>query len=203
MPHSEPHAGAHTPPSPALPAHPAPSATAGAGRSVGSPRPTGPGWARRALAWVAWAFVLALLAQVFTAGMAVFVNPGWWAHHRSFVHAFEWMPLLALGLALRARAPRAIVALAGSLLLLIAVQYTTAHLRLAPGTQLLAALHPVSAVLLVGTASELARRVAAWRTLAGSGRAPAVRTDVPAGAPPPPRSLTPIWPATSATPQGR
>jgi hypothetical protein len=58
-------------------------------------------------------------------------------------------------------------------------------------------------VLLVGAASELARRVAAWRTLAGLGLAPAVGTDVPAGAPPPSRSLTPFWPGTSAASDGR
>ena len=42
--------------------------------------------------------------------------------------------------------------------MLLAAQYTTAHLRPAAGGQVWAAVHPVSAVLLFWIATELARR---------------------------------------------
>ncbi len=114
--------------------------------------------ARYALAGVACLFAAALFAQVFTAGMAVFANPAWWALHRAVLHTFEWLSPLAVLLALLARAPRAVVGLACVTVALLAVQYATAHLRLAPSAREWAALHPVSAVLLVWSAIELARR---------------------------------------------
>ncbi len=143
-----------------LPVAPTLVATLVATRGAARTAPPARVLARRALRVAAWALAAALLAQVFTAGMAVFVHPGWWARHRAFVHAFEWLAPLALMLALVGRAPRAVVALAAGAVALLAAQYTTAHLRLAAGGPGWAAVHPVSAVLLFWTATELARRAA-------------------------------------------
>ena len=114
-------------------------------------------WARRALATTAWLLAAALLAQVLTAGLAVFADPGWWARHLTFVHAFEWMAPLAVVLAYVARARRATKVLAWLTVVLLYVQYATAGLRATAGRQRWAALHAVSAVLLFWTAAELAR----------------------------------------------
>jgi mercuric ion transport protein len=118
-------------------------------------------WARWLLALDAWLLVLSLLGQAYAAGMAVFANPAWWPRHVAFVHAFQWLSPLALVLAFVARAPRSVKALAGITVALLWLQYTTADMRLREATHAWAALHPVSAILLFWTATELARR-ARW-----------------------------------------
>jgi hypothetical protein len=115
-------------------------------------------WARRSLQLVAWLLVVALLAQFFTAGMAVFVSPEWWARHLSFVHGFGWLVPIAVVLAFVGRSSRAVKGLSGSAFVLLFLQYTTAGLRLNPARQGLAAFHTVIAVLLFWTATELVRR---------------------------------------------
>jgi hypothetical protein len=117
-------------------------------------------WARRALVASAALLCAGLLGQTLTAGLAVFVSPGWWARHREVVHWFEWLTPLALLLAFLGRAPRAVKGLAGLTIALLFLQYTTAGLR-ASGRLGLAALHAVNAVLLFWCAAELARQ--AWR----------------------------------------
>lgn len=114
--------------------------------------------ARIALAIAASLFALAVLAQVLTAGLAVFANPGWWPRHTAFVHAFEWLSPLAVLLAYVARSPRGDKVLAWLTVVLLFLQYFTAGLRLTPGRQPLAAVHAVTAVLLFWSAAELARR---------------------------------------------
>lgn len=123
--------------------------------SSGAPRRVR--WARRSLLLVAWLLVAALLGQFFTAGMAVFANPEWWARHRSFVHGFGWLVPIALVLAFVGRSSRAVKGLSGIAFVLVFLQYTTAGLRLNPARQGLAAFHAVIAVLLFWTATELAR----------------------------------------------
>ena len=117
--------------------------------------------ARRALPLVAGAFAAALLVQVLTAGLGVFVGPGWWVRHRDWVHAFEWLSPLAAGLAHAGGAPRGVKALAWATVALLFLQYVTVGMRERPGLAALAALHPVSAVLLFWSAVELARRARA------------------------------------------
>src|SRR2546423_13417871 len=121
-------------------------------------------WSRRSLQFVAWLLVAALLGQFFTAGMAVFVSPEWWARHVAFVHGFGWLVPIAVVLAFVGRSSRAVKGLSGLAFVLLFLQYTTAGLRLNPARQGLAALHTVIAALLIWTATELARRAgsAAW-----------------------------------------
>src|SRR5256885_13526119 len=70
-------------------------------------------WSRRALQLVAWLLVAALLGQFFTAGMAVFVSPEWWARHLSFVHGFGWLVPIAVVLAFVGRSSRTVKGLSG------------------------------------------------------------------------------------------
>lgn len=124
--------------------------------------------ASRALPAVAWLFAAALLVQVLTAGLAVFVGPGWWARHRDWVHTFEWLSVVAVVLAHLGRTPRAVKALAWATVALLYLQYATVGMRERPGMLAWAALHPVSAMLLFWSAVELGRRAQAHaRSIAG------------------------------------
>jgi hypothetical protein len=103
-------------------------------------------FARVAFVAFAVAFAICVTIQVFIAGLAVFVNPVHWARHRSFVHFFEFLPLVLLVLSLVGRLPRAMHWQSTGLFGLIFVQYFTANI----GTILpwVAATHPVVALLL-------------------------------------------------------
>lgn len=121
--------------------------------------------ARRMLPSVAWLFAAALLVQVLTAGLAVFVGPGWWIRHREWVHAFEWLSVVVVVLAHIGRSLRSVILLAWATVVLLFVQYATIGVRERGGPLALAALHPVSAVLLFWTSVELARRAQEVRGL--------------------------------------
>ena len=114
--------------------------------------------ARRLLEIAAWLLALAVLAQIFLAGRAVFVGPDWWQKHRDFVHTFEWLSPLSVILAYLARATRGAKILAWLTVVLLFFAYATAGLQSSLGRVGLAALHPVNAALLFWTAIELARR---------------------------------------------
>lgn len=114
--------------------------------------------ARNLLAAAGWLLAAGVLAQIFIAGLAVFAGPGWWARHRAFVHAFEWLSPLAVVLAHLGRLPRGVKGLAWLAVLLLFAQYATAGAGGSLGRAGLAALHPVTAALLFWTAVELARR---------------------------------------------
>ncbi len=97
-----------------------------------------------AFALLAAAFALCVAAQVFLAGMAVFVSPVNWARHVSFVHVFELLPVLMLALAFAGRSPAALRWQSAGLLGLILVMYVTANMRgMVPWA---AAAHPVMAL---------------------------------------------------------
>jgi len=114
--------------------------------------------ARQALAVTGWLLAAAVLVQIFLAGRAVFTGPDWWQRHRAFVHTFEWLSPLAVVLSYAARATRATKVLAWLTVVLLFVQYATAGTQSSLGRIGLAAIHPVSAVLLFWCAVELARR---------------------------------------------
>lgn len=107
----------------------------------------------------AWLLAASVLGQVFLAGRGVFVGVSGWEAHKAFIHAFEWLSPIAVLLAYLGRAPRGAKWLAWGTVALLFLQYVTADLRLRPGGQPWAALHPVGGVLLFWTAAELARRV--------------------------------------------
>lgn len=119
-------------------------------------------WARRGFVLFAGALVIGVLIQVYIAGMAIFVDPANWSLHANFVHIIEWLPLVMLVLAVLGRLSRGLKLLPVVLFVLIIVQYATA---LGFSDTLVAAIHPVNAVVIVGVAAMTTSR--AWRTLSG------------------------------------
>lgn len=107
------------------------------------------------------AFFLSTLAQVFLAGMAIFDNPANWGRHVSFVHVFEFLPLIMLLVGWLGRVPKNLLWLSAGLFGLIYVQYFNANFR--PVSPVVAATHPVTAMLVVGMA--YATMIKAWRTV--------------------------------------
>lgn len=107
----------------------------------------GDGLSKAGLAFVILAglLVAAVVIQIFIAGVAVFADGTRWETHRSFVHTFEFLPLVMLVLALAARLGRRLAILSGVLLVLIMAQYTLVELRTTDVAEL-AALHVVNAV---------------------------------------------------------
>jgi hypothetical protein len=105
------------------------------------------------------AFFLSTLAQVFLAGMAIFANPVNWGRHVTFVHFFEFLPLVMLVTAWLGRMPKNLLWLSAGLLGLIYVQYFNANFRqISP---VVAATHPVTAMLVIGLA--YGTMIKAWR----------------------------------------
>lgn len=114
-------------------------------------------------------FTLCVAAQVFIAGLAVFVAPAHWAQHTTFVHIFEFVPLLMLAVSAAGRLPVRLRWLSAALFALVYAQYFTANIRgLAP---LLAALHPVVALAIFWLSAHVvqeARRAMAATAGAGA-----------------------------------
>lgn len=120
-------------------------------------------WARGGYVVVAGLFVVCVVIQVFIAGMAVFVDPANWSLHANFVHVFEFLPLVMLVGAFLGRLSRGLKLLPVVLFVLIIVQYATA---LGFSDSVVAALHPVNALVIFGIAVMTTRR--GWKALAGS-----------------------------------
>ncbi len=117
-------------------------------------------WGYLALAWV---FAGCVAAQVFLAGMAIFVDSARWGWHTSFIHAFEGLPLVMLVAAFLGRLPAALRWLTGALIALIWAQYATANIGGLPE-----AFHPVSGFVIFWIAVHLGQR--AWRVVRAEGR---------------------------------
>lgn len=104
-----------------------------------------------------WLFVVGLLLQLFTVGMAVFIDPAWWTNHVLFSHVIGVLGFILLLLALFGRFPKAIWGLTGLLNILFFVQGSSANLSLiSPALSLGTAFHPVNALLLFWTATAIA-----------------------------------------------
>ncbi|RIW29202.1 hypothetical protein D3H55_19600 [Bacillus salacetis] len=94
-------------------------------------------------------FAACVLAQVFIAGAATFVNPVNWAKHTQFVHYFGFsLPLLMLLSAFIGRLPRKILMQVLILMVFIFLMYFTANItRTLPWA---GAMHPVFAMVILG-----------------------------------------------------
>ena len=86
-------------------------------------------WGRRAFSLLAWLFATCVATQVFFAGMGVFTGPSWWSTHTSFVHLFEYLPLLMLVAAFVGQLPARVKWLSLAALFLIGLQYAFVALR--------------------------------------------------------------------------
>lgn len=111
--------------------------------------------ARVAYTVLAWIFAICVALQVFLAGLAIFDGPAWWSEHRSFVHLFEFVPLLMLVAALLGNMSTRAKWLSLLAFGLVALQYGFVILGSVSGAAL-AALHPVNALLIFGLAIRLA-----------------------------------------------
>lgn len=122
------------------------------------------GWrSRLAYRILAWLMVACIAAQVFLAGMAVFVNAKDWDWHVAFVHTFEYVPILMFILSLSGRMTNRMRAMTAGLFVLIELQYALIQLGDHVSNDI-AALHPVNALLIFWLAIVLARRAEQiWR----------------------------------------
>lgn len=99
-----------------------------------------------------------LVVQILPAGLAVFADLRYWAHHVRFVHVLELLALAMALVALAGRLPGRLAWQSAGLFGLIFLMYFTANMRtVAP---VVAALHPVLAMLLSLAAAHVTRQ--AW-----------------------------------------
>jgi hypothetical protein len=121
---------------------------------------------KQANAWLAWAFVAALLVQVWLAGSAIreLGGNGSFATHSDFGYLIGLFSLILLIMAILARSGRRRILQALAILGLYVVQSTLPFMD--PGLPAAAALHPVNAVLMIGLAAWYARQV--WRDRSGA-----------------------------------
>ena len=111
--------------------------------------------ARYAYVFLAWAFVLGLVYQVFVAGLGLFAGAGNWEAHAGFGWILHLVPLLILAAAALSRAGRRHWQWA---LALAVVVFTVPLFVLARGDlPEIAALHPVSAFVAFALSVAVAR----------------------------------------------
>lgn len=106
-----------------------------------------------------WLFIVGLLFQLFTVGMAVFIDPSWWTNHVLFSHVIGILGFILFLAALFGRFPKEIWSLTGLMNILFFVQGSSANLSLiSPTLSLGTAFHPVNALLLFWTATAIAQK---------------------------------------------
>lgn len=106
-------------------------------------------WARLTYFFVALAFLLSILVQVFLAGMGLFESAGYWETHGGFGYSIVHpIALVLLVFAFIGRLPRpTLIVVVVTVLLAIFMPYLA---TLPSQYSFFAALHPVSAVILFG-----------------------------------------------------
>lgn len=129
---------------------------------------------------LAWVYLAALGIQIFFAGMAIFVGPGLIELHRTMAHVLGLTALGLIAATALGRAPEWRLAI-GNLGLLV-VQGMLVHVHQWFGISIVAALHPVNAVVLVAVAHVLARRASAhWGEAGTPARADGRRPELEVG----------------------
>lgn len=113
------------------------------------------------LKWLARIFALFIVAQVFLAGLATFVNSNWTAH-TNFARLFIVVPILMILLSFIARLPVIYRTKSFQLLVMVIMMFVTAKLSSVIGW--LSALHPVIALGMFWITMTLARQTAAQAT---------------------------------------
>lgn len=116
-------------------------------------------FSKKAYAILSVIFAICVVAQVFLAGLAIFDNPLNWRNHTTFVHLFEFIPVLMLILSFVGNMPRWAIGYSASMFGVIFVMYFTANI-----TSVLpwaAAIHPVIAVALFWLSIKLVPK--AWK----------------------------------------
>lgn len=98
-------------------------------------------------------FTVCVVVQTYIAGMAIFVDPTNWDLHTNFIHAFEWLPIVALVLPFIGRFTRYAAVPPAFLLVLIGLQYYTAR----EYGSLVGAIHPAIALVTFAVGSVATR----------------------------------------------
>jgi hypothetical protein len=136
------------------------------------------GAARHAYLVLAWAFVVGVVVQVFFIGLGLFTSSENIELHVTLGWILHLVPLLILAAAALARAGRRRILEAAGLAAVVFVVPILPLLR--DGTPVLAALHPVGAILAFWLAIVVARGAASLRGVERAGmRAPAVSSPGP------------------------
>ena len=114
-------------------------------------------WTRILYLIVAWLFPVAILIQVLLVGLSLFTGQAYWSTHRDVGHSLAVLPLLLVILAYLGRLPRSEKLL---IWLLFGVYLVQAEVFAAirADVPLLAAFHPVLALVLFALALIIARR---------------------------------------------
>ena len=114
---------------------------------------------RQVHAWVAWAFVASIVAQVFLAGLAIpqLGGDGNFVNHQSLGYAIGFIALALVLTAIAARAGRTRILQSLGLLGLYVIQTILPNLD--PDLSLAAALHPLNAMVLFVLGIWYARQV--------------------------------------------
>jgi hypothetical protein len=115
---------------------------------------------RRAFPLTAWAYVVALGIQVFFAGMFVFVGASNIELHRNMAHVIGLLSALLVASVFIGRVPEK--RLTFGVIGLLVVQGMLVHLNQWFGFSMVAALHPVNALVLTYAAITLAKRSNAY-----------------------------------------
>lgn len=115
-------------------------------------------WSRIGALVAVWLFVVAVLGQVFLAGLALFADERW-ALHVEVGWILHLAPLLVLLLVALSRPPRSVLLLAVALAVVMFIQPILATLR--AEAPVVAALHPVFALLVFSLGLTLALRLTA------------------------------------------
>jgi hypothetical protein len=119
-------------------------------------------WGRIAFIGLNGLFLLAIVIQVFLAGMSIFFAATWWQAHMTMAFFIEWLPVVMIAFAFVGRLPRAF-ALASVLLLgLIMLQYVFVEVAAHTGVRWIAAFHPVNALVISAVALRLFQKVRSY-----------------------------------------
>lgn len=126
------------------------------------------GLLRQVHAWLAWAFVAAIVFQVFLAGQAIPQLGGNndFGSHAGFGWLIGLLALLQLVLAVAAGVGRRRIGISAGLFGLFIVQMSLPYMDTEAGLPAVAALHPVNALVMFGISFWYARQV--WRERSGA-----------------------------------
>ncbi|SEM62413.1 DUF6220 domain-containing protein [Paenibacillus sp. OV219] len=113
------------------------------------------------LKWTAIFFALAILAQVFIAGMSLFVDSADWVAHKNFARVFIVFPVITILLSFITRLPISYRLKGIQQLVMVVLMFVTANLSSKIG--ILGALHPVIALGMFWSATSLAKQAATSR----------------------------------------
>ena len=112
-------------------------------------------WVRYILVAVAWLFAVAVVVQIFIAGLSLFDSPEYWTDHVDMGYMIGPLAYLLPILALIGRVGRARIVQAFVVAILYVVQTLLPNIDVG----FIAALHPLNAFLVLGASLDLGRSI--------------------------------------------